>query len=58
MLRGPFLDRTWMAQNSDYDSSDIVMLGLPFDGTVSYRPWQGAVPGGDPGHGLGPGLLR
>ncbi len=37
MVRGPFLDRTWMAQNPDYDSSDIVMLGLPFDGTVSYR---------------------
>ncbi len=30
MLRGPFLDRTWMAQNPDYDSSDIIMLGLPF----------------------------
>lgn len=37
MLRGPFLDRNWMAQNPDYASSDIVMLGLPFDGTVSYR---------------------
>ncbi len=37
MLRGPFLDRNWMAQNPDYHSSDIVMLGLPFDGTVSYR---------------------
>ncbi len=37
MLRGPFLDRSWMAQNPDYNSSDIVMLGLPFDGTVSYR---------------------
>lgn len=37
MLTGPFLDRNWMAQNPDYDSSDIVMLGLPFDGTVSYR---------------------
>ena len=37
MLRGPFLDRNWMGQNSDYDTSDIVMLGLPFDGTVSYR---------------------
>ena len=37
MVRGPFLDRTWMAQNPDYASSDIVMLGLPFDGTVSYR---------------------
>ena len=37
MLRGPFLDRNWMAQNPDYNSSDIIMLGLPFDGTVSYR---------------------
>lgn len=37
MLRGPFLDRTWMGQNPDYESADIVMLGLPFDGTVSYR---------------------
>ncbi|MBP3924331.1 agmatinase [bacterium] len=38
MLRGPFLDRSWMAQNPDYSTSAIVMLGLPFDGTVSYRP--------------------
>ena len=38
MLKGPFLDRNWMGQNPDYDLSDIIMLGLPFDGTVSYRP--------------------
>lgn len=37
MLSGPFLDRNWMGQNEDYNSSDIVMLGMPFDGTVSYR---------------------
>ena len=37
MLSGPFLDRNWMGQNPDYNSSEIVMLGLPFDGTVSYR---------------------
>ena len=37
MLKGPFLDRTWMGQNPDYNSSDIIMLGMPFDGTVSYR---------------------
>lgn len=37
MLRGPFLDRNWMGQNEDYESSDVVMLGMPFDGTVSYR---------------------
>ena len=38
MLTGPFLDRNWMGENKDYNTSDIVMLGLPFDGTVSYRP--------------------
>ena len=38
MLTGPFLDRNWMGQNPDYETSKIVMLGLPFDGTVSYRP--------------------
>lgn len=38
MLRGPFLDKNWMGQNPDYKASDIVMLGLPFDGTVTYRP--------------------
>lgn len=34
---GPFLDRNWMGQNADYNSADVVMLGMPFDGTVSYR---------------------
>ena len=38
MLTGPFLDRNWRGQNPDYASSDIIMLGMPFDGTVSYRP--------------------
>lgn len=38
MIKGPFLDRNWMGQNEDYDSSDVVMLGMPFDGTASYRP--------------------
>lgn len=37
MLKGPFLDRSWMAQNPNYNKSDIVMVGIPFDGTVSYR---------------------
>lgn len=37
MRKGPFLDRNWMGQNPNYDSADIVMLGMPFDGTVSYR---------------------
>ncbi len=38
MLTGPFLDRNWMGENKDYESANIIMLGLPFDGTVSYRP--------------------
>ena len=38
MLRGPFLDRSWMGQNPDYNTAKVIMLGLPFDGTVSYRP--------------------
>ena len=38
MLTGPFLDRNWMGENKDYASSNIIMLGMPFDGTVSYRP--------------------
>lgn len=38
MLSGPFLNRNWIGQNPDYETSKVVMLGLPFDGTVSYRP--------------------
>ena len=38
MLSGPFLDRNWMGENKNYESANIIMLGLPFDGTVSYRP--------------------
>ena len=38
MLTGPFLDRNWMGENKNYESANIIMLGLPFDGTVSYRP--------------------
>lgn len=36
-MAGPFLDRNWMGQNPDYKSSDIIMTGLPFDGTATYR---------------------
>lgn len=37
-LKGPFLSRNWIGSNEDYDTSDWVMVGLPFDGTCSYRP--------------------
>lgn len=38
MLPGPFFGKTWMGSSIDYEESNIVMLGLPFDGTCTYRP--------------------
>ena len=38
MLKGPFLPRNWLGSVDDYCDSQIVMVGLPFDGTCSYRP--------------------
>lgn len=38
MLKGPFLSKDWMGAVSDYDNARVVLLGLPFDGTCSYRP--------------------
>ena len=35
---GPFLERNWIGATDDYESAQIVMVGLPFDGTCSYRP--------------------
>ena len=38
MLKGPFLDRNFIVSSDDFKSSDIVMLGMPYDCTCSYRP--------------------
>lgn len=38
MLQGPFLSRYWIGSLEKYNDAGIVMLGLPFDGTCSYRP--------------------
>ena len=38
MLQGPFLSRYWIGSLENYNDAGIVMLGLPFDGTCSYRP--------------------
>lgn len=35
---GPFLNRNWIGSVDNYSDSDVVMIGLPFDGTCSYRP--------------------
>lgn len=37
MLKGPFLDRNFIGSFDDYSSSDIVMLGMPYDCTCSNR---------------------
>lgn len=37
-LPGPFLQRNWIGAVGDYADARIVMVGLPFDGTCSYRP--------------------
>ena len=38
MLSGPFLSKDWMCATEDYETSDWVMLGLPYDGTCSNKP--------------------
>lgn len=37
-MLGPFLSRNWIGATDNYQEADIVMIGLPFDGTCSYRP--------------------
>lgn len=37
-MLGPFLSRYWIGSIENYNDADIVMIGLPFDGTCSYRP--------------------
>ncbi len=38
MVRGPFVPRGWMGATDSYDAADWVLVGLPYDGTCSYRP--------------------
>ena len=37
-MLGPFLSKNWIGSVETYEDSNIVMIGLPFDGTCSYRP--------------------
>ena len=37
-MLGPFLSRNWIGSVEKYEDAKIVMVGLPFDGTCSYRP--------------------
>ncbi len=37
MLKGPFLDKNFIGSSDDFESSNIVMLGMGFDGTTTNR---------------------
>ena len=37
-MLGPFLNRNWIGSVDSYNDANIIMIGLPFDGTCSYRP--------------------
>lgn len=37
MLKGPFLSKDFIGANDDYDASEIVLLGMPYDCTCSNR---------------------
>lgn len=38
MIKGPFLSKDWIGSEPDYEKAKVVLIGLPFDGTCSYRP--------------------
>ena len=38
MLKVPFLPRNWTNSTENFEEADCVMVGLPYDGTCSYRP--------------------
>lgn len=38
MLSGPFIPRGWMGACERLEDADWVIVGLPYDGTCSYRP--------------------
>ena len=38
MLIGPFLEKDFIGAKKEFESSDIVLLGMPYDCTCSNRP--------------------
>ena len=38
MLKGPFLSKDFIGANEDFNTSYIVMMGMPYDGTTTNRP--------------------
>ncbi len=37
-LNGPFLSKDFIGANDDFSSSNIIMMGMPYDGTTTNRP--------------------
>ena len=38
MLTGPFLSKNWIGACESFDEAKWVLIGIPYDGTCSYRP--------------------
>lgn len=38
MLSGHFLSKDWMGATNAFEDADCVMVGLPYDGTCSFKP--------------------
>ncbi|MBY0403967.1 MAG: agmatinase, partial [Cyanobacteria bacterium] len=38
MLSGPFVSRSWMGACESFTEAEWLLVGLPYDGTCSYRP--------------------
>lgn len=38
MIKDYFLSKNWLGSSDDYEKSDIVLAGIPYDGTCSFRP--------------------
>lgn len=38
MLKGPFLSKNWLGSCENYEQSSWVLMGIPYDGTCSFRP--------------------
>ncbi len=38
MLKSPFISKDWMCANENFADSEWILVGVPYDGTCSYRP--------------------
>ncbi len=38
ILKGPFLSKDFIGANEDFNTSKIIMMGMPYDGTTTNRP--------------------